>query len=52
MHVPHSLRTGTPQLLRRDRMVGADYIGSLPEEASHDDKPKRVVSWAHSAGVA
>jgi hypothetical protein len=30
MHVPHPLRTGTPQLLGRDRMVGAGYIGSLP----------------------
>jgi hypothetical protein len=29
-----------------------DEIGSLPEEASHDDKPKRVVSWAHIVGVA
>lgn len=30
MYVTHALRTGTPQLLGRDRMVGAGYIGSLP----------------------
>jgi hypothetical protein len=29
-----------------------DDIGSLPEEVSHDDKPKRVVSWTHIVGVA
>jgi hypothetical protein len=29
-----------------------DDIGSLPEEASHDDKSKRVVSWTHIVGVA
>jgi hypothetical protein len=33
MHVQHPLRTGTPQLLGRDQMVSAGYIGILSQRS-------------------
>jgi hypothetical protein len=43
---------GTPQLLGRDQMVNAAISASCRKEALHDDKPERVASWVHGAGVA
>jgi hypothetical protein len=52
MRLLHPMQTGSPQLFGRDTAVGADNIGRLSEDASHEDKPEQEISRAHSASLA